>query len=47
MLDLAMDKLTFDEVTIPESSSVTLLGVVKSCRSTAPSQQLIETSIDG
>jgi hypothetical protein len=27
MLDLAMDKLTFDEVTIPESSSVTLLGM--------------------
>ena len=47
MLDLAMDKLMFDEVTIPESSSVTLLGVVKSCHSTAPSQRLIETSIDG
>ena len=24
MLDLAMDKLTFDKVTIPKSSSVTL-----------------------
>jgi len=26
-LDLAMDNLTFDEVTIPEPSSVALLGV--------------------
>ena len=26
MPDLAMDKLTFDKVTIPKSSSVTLLG---------------------
>ena len=26
MLDLAMDKLTFDKVTNPKSSSVTLIG---------------------